>query len=110
FAELLMQSHDGAISLLPTLPDAWNSGSVRGLRARGGHRVDLNWRHGRLTSAELRSPQGDLVVELDADVTPTVLDSAGRIVAATREVTAGTGTRWRWVVPVDGTSLLRAQS
>ncbi|MGA0568216.1 glycosyl hydrolase family 95 catalytic domain-containing protein [Rathayibacter sp. KR2-224] len=110
FAELLMQSHDEAIALLPTLPDAWNSGSVRGLRARGGHRVDLNWRHGRLTSAELRSPQGDLVVELDANVTPTVLDSAGRIVAATPEVTAGTGTRWRWDVPADGTSLLRAQS
>ncbi|SEE49455.1 glycosyl hydrolase family 95 catalytic domain-containing protein [Jiangella alba] len=53
-AEMLLQSHDGAIRLLPALPQAWAAeGSFTGLRARGGYRVSATWSMGRVTSFEV---------------------------------------------------------
>jgi len=62
-AEMLMQSRDGELRLLPALPRAWPSGSVRGLRARGAIGVDVAWRGGRLERAVLTADApGPLVV------------------------------------------------
>lgn len=92
-AEMLLQSHGGEIHLLRALPEAWDHGSVAGLRARGGFEVRLAWRDGRLVADRIGSRLGqtcrvrsvvDVTVMQDGTPVAATSPSAGVVEFATR--------------------------
>ncbi len=78
-AEMLLQSHDGAIHLLPALPDTWEKGSIAGLKARGGFEVDIHWEYGEVEEAIVKcSISGNCRIRSFSPLTGKGLKKAGK--------------------------------
>ena len=78
--EMLLQSQNGVIEFLPALPSAWPTGSVKGLRARGGFEISMAWRDGKLQSAEIKSIHGTRCHVRYGDKTASLALKPGQII------------------------------
>jgi len=85
-AEMLLQSHTGQLVLLPALPAAWPTGTVKGLRARGGFEVDIHWQAGELAYVSIRARRGTHGVVRYRDRTAELKMRPGQIVRLDAEL------------------------
>lgn len=85
-AEMLMQSHHDLIRILPAVPNHWPTGQVRGLRARGGFIVDIEWQDGKARKAIINSTRGEECRMLVQDETPPMVTSDGTAVPISHPV------------------------
>ncbi|MBT3271900.1 MAG: hypothetical protein HN368_02000, partial [Spirochaetales bacterium] len=81
--EMLLQSYYGEIHLLPALPDSWPEGKVRGLRARGGYRIDIEWSDSALTSASIVTMETGICRIKHGGAHFEIIDDSGRPPAQT---------------------------
>jgi alpha-L-fucosidase 2 len=79
-AEMLLQSHEGEINLLPALPKEWPEGFAKGLRARGGFEVTIAWKGGKLTVAQIRNISGTTAKVRYGDKTASSSLKPGQVV------------------------------
>lgn len=84
--EMLLQSQESEIELLPALPKMWPEGYMKGLRARGGFTVDIQWQEGKLSHASIRSLKGNVcrlrtaepvTIACNGDVVPVTVVESG---------------------------------
>lgn len=84
--EMVLQSQYGELELLPALPSAWASGSIRGIRGRGACTVDIDWKDGKLVKAAIKSDQGGEYTIRYKDKTKTVRIAGGETFPIIRDL------------------------
>ena len=78
-AEMLLQSHNGVLQVLPALPPSWKNGHIKGLLARGGFEVDLVWENNLLTEAKIHSLYGNPCKVMYGDKTILIETEIGKV-------------------------------
>jgi alpha-L-fucosidase 2 len=76
-AEMLLQSHNEVLQILPALPTKWENGKIKGLRARGGFEVDIKWENGKLTNLKVKSLNGNCCKIIYGDLKSELKIAAG---------------------------------
>jgi alpha-L-fucosidase 2 len=110
--EMLLQSQDGMISLLPALPEIWQQGRIQGIKARGNFVADISWKKGKLASARLKSEIGGNC-RLRTLEPVKVLDVNGKVLAASgKDVEGGNSnplTQKAYLPPYQNNSKVRLE-